>query len=342
MAHDHAHHHGDAQAYFTEQLFNIAVCAAIGGVMVMMFFNGMVTFLFGGNEVQYTRVLLGGAGLLAVVLVRAAFVWFAVGDKSAAHAPDECGHDHGDCGHDHHHHQHEHETGIKAAASTALTGLPLAPAMAVPHSHDHDHDHDHDHGHSHDHGHGHDHGWAPWRFVLLVLPVVLFFLGLPNKGISKGSDMKLTADEQAEVEKLASGKSKGGDVVPMTFLQLERAALSQDARDAYAGRMVSVTGEYFGDNPYRFTLQRYKLNCCAADAIPLKAIIALSPEAQKKYKLDPSKYQKKWVDVTGRLEFFYLRTSNEYVSTIFLDPDDKHPLSELIQEVPPPGNPYAL
>ena len=29
--------------------------------------------------------------------------------------------------------------------------------------------------HGHDHGHGdHDHDWAPWRYVLLLVPIILF------------------------------------------------------------------------------------------------------------------------------------------------------------------------
>src|SRR5438093_343377 len=147
MGHDH-HGHGD-QAYYTEQLFNIAVCGAIGAVMVLMYFNGMVRFLFGeNNREQHWRVVLGGFGLLAIVLSRAVYVWFSVGKKpAAAHVHDhgDCGHDHGDCGHDHHH-EHEH--------------------------------------HEHDHVYDHDHGWAPWRLVLLLLPVVLFLLGLPKEGFN--------------------------------------------------------------------------------------------------------------------------------------------------------------
>ena len=77
MGHDHHHDHGDASAYYTEQLFNIAVCGVLGAVMVLMYFNGMVSFLFGkNNPEQHMRVLLGGAGLLAIVLVRAGMCGF--------------------------------------------------------------------------------------------------------------------------------------------------------------------------------------------------------------------------------------------------------------------------
>src|SRR5262249_12016728 len=33
-------------------------------------------------------------------------------------------------------------------------------------------------------GHGHEHGWNPWRYIVLLLPIVLYFLGLPNAGLT--------------------------------------------------------------------------------------------------------------------------------------------------------------
>ena len=45
---------------------------------------------------------------------------------------------------------------------------------AGAHSHHHHHDHDHDHGHDH------EHHWSPLRYIPLVIPLMLFFLDLPN------------------------------------------------------------------------------------------------------------------------------------------------------------------
>jgi hypothetical protein len=344
MAHDH-HHHESANAYYVEQLFNIALCGALGGIMVLMYFNGMVRYLFGNNEAQFERVLLGGAGLLAVVLVRAVYVWFAAGARQPVplehhhHDHGEC--DHGDCGHDHHH--HEHGEGIKAAPSPALTNLPLAPAggpALAAHTHDHGHDHDHGHSHGHDHDHDHDHGWAPWRFLLLVLPVVLFFLGLPSRPVSGFSGVELDDSQTTALSNL-KGEGKGGDVQEVTFRQLEQMAMNRDAREGLKGQTIRVTGMYVGDDPARFTLQRVKVNCCAADGVPVNAVIVISPEAQKKYQLDPAKYKNKWVTVTGRLFFLYFRAKNEYLTTVVLFPDEKAPLSQLVEVVPQPANPYV-
>jgi hypothetical protein len=352
MAHDH-HHHESANAYYVEQLFNIALCGALGGIMVLMYFNGMVNYLFGNNVVQYERVLLGGLGLLAVVLVRAVYVWFAAGSKTAPdhiheHTHDHAHCDHGDCGHEHHHHHHhEHEEGIKAAPSPALTNLPLAPA-ALPalagHTHDHDHHHDHDHGHSHghDHDHDHDHGWSPWRFLLLVLPVVLFFLGLPSRPVALGGSVVLDEGAESQLKSLAGGPGKGDGVIEVTFKQLEQTAMSRDARDVLTGQTVRVTGMYVGDDTSRFTLRRVKVNCCAADAVPVNAVIAINPAAQKKnFQLEPAHYQNKWVTVTGRLYFLYNRAKNEYLTTVLLFPDESTPLSQLVEIVPQPADPYV-
>src|SRR3989442_13482056 len=44
-------------------------------------------------------------------------------------------------------------------------------------------EHSHGDGPADAQGHDHaDHGWAPWRYVLLLLPIFLFLLGFPNKG----------------------------------------------------------------------------------------------------------------------------------------------------------------
>jgi hypothetical protein len=38
----------------------------------------------------------------------------------------------------------------------------------------------------HNHDHDHDHGWAPWRYVVLLVPLMLYLLGLPSKALPLG------------------------------------------------------------------------------------------------------------------------------------------------------------
>jgi hypothetical protein len=359
MAHDHAHHHGDGNSYYMEQLFTIAVCGAIGAVMIMLYVTGRIGYLLAAS--QQMGVLLGGIGLLALALVRGIYVWFDVGEKQpAAHAHDHdldhghCDHDHGACGNDHHDHfhHHDHEHGIQPAPSPALTSLPLT-AAAIPvagHSHDdnhdhghhhhHHHDHGHHHGHDHGHDHDHDHGWAPWRFMLLLLPVILFMLGLPGKGIV-GSEVPLDAAEMKRIADMDKA-NKGDKVVPLSFIDLEKASMNLNVRDDLAGRRINVEGQYRGSDPAHFTLVRLKINCCAADAIPLNAVIMVNPPDQKRYKLDPGQYNGKWVSVTGRL-YFVPQPNGEYRTLVILEPSEDKPLSEFIQKLdrPSSGNEYA-
>jgi hypothetical protein len=321
----HAHTHEDQSTYYIEQIFTIAVCGAIGGVCLLLYIrreallNGML------KDDQHLRVLFGGIGLLLLVLIRAVSVWIAAGKMGAKaqvadhihdhdhdHDHAQCGHSHGHCDHDHEHgHDHEHE-------SLTMAG---------------DHEHFHDH-------HGHDHGWAPWRYALLILPVVLFLLGLPARGGMNVSNQSGIDDKVGAVEK--SGDK--GQNFTIGFNQLEKAARSAAVRDNIAGSTVRLTGQYKGDRSDRFTLVRFKINCCAADAIPLKAVIMIDPAKDKDGKLavDPDRFRDKWVQVTGRVEFYKQGKNNEYIPVILLEADSQSQLlSEAVLEVPPDNNPYA-
>src|SRR5439155_19693340 len=104
--------------------------------------------------------LFGGVGLAGITVVRGIALWAEVGRNRLARANKrDHGHEHGEaCDHEHgetHAHDHDHEA--------------------------HDHDHGHDHGHEHDEhahanhhrDHGHVHGFAPWRYAVLLMPLML-------------------------------------------------------------------------------------------------------------------------------------------------------------------------
>src|SRR5579885_1127017 len=140
MAHNLSH--DDRNAYYLNQLFTIFVCGALGGVAVMLWWNGTIALMLHPNF--FLGVLLGGMTLLMLVVLRAVAVWRSVDElalvSEQTHDHDHCGHEHEPC-----HHQHAHGPG---------------------------------------HAHDHEHGWAPWRYVVLLLPVVLYLLNLPNQGFS--------------------------------------------------------------------------------------------------------------------------------------------------------------
>lgn len=170
-AHAHAEHGDDRYAFYLDQLFMIGACGAIAAVTILLWQSNLLGKML--HPKFHLWVAAGGVSLLALVVIRAIAVWRSV--DTDAETPHEhgptCGHDHGldhggECGHDHgHDHGHGGECGHD-------------------HGHDHGHGHAHSHapshGHGHSHSHGHDHGAQPWRYVILLLPVFLYFLVLSN------------------------------------------------------------------------------------------------------------------------------------------------------------------
>jgi hypothetical protein len=331
MTHDHSH--DDRNAYYLEQLFTIAVCGALGGVVIMFWKNGQLWFL---TPKFHLWVLLGGITLLLLVLIRAIAVWRSV-DESVTVPLDSHDHDHEHCDHDHahcdHDHGHGHEHGVQTATQTTGIGTAVAPMTVLAHSHDHGHGHDHSHGHGHNHDHGHDHGWAPWRYVVLLLPVVLYFLNLPNRGFSADAGDSLHG---LQLSVPTNVRSTG--IAEIGFAELQQASLTPESRDYREGKTVTLTGQYAGDSPKRFTLVRYKMACCAADAVKLNAVIMLDPNSDSS--IDPDKYRNKWVEVKGRVHFFPKPNSNEYITALILYPTKEEPLSKFIEVIPPPANPF--
>ncbi|HJT77315.1 MAG TPA: hypothetical protein VJ739_08965 [Gemmataceae bacterium] len=313
MAHDH-HHHDDA-GYFTEQLCTVGISALLGLVSVVMYANGQLNWML-NRKLEWT-VLAGGITLLVLAAIRGMMIWVAAGHTRAANHDHAHGHDHGHT-HDHgehHHHDHEHAHG---------------------HHHHHDHEHEHEHTHAgHDHGHDHDHSFSAVRYIVLLLPVVLFFLGLPNEGfIINGVESLGTIGE-------AKGPVKDKGFNPeLGFLELTGAAYSPERRALYEGSTVRLKGAFQSAGSDRnFSLVRMKITCCAADAIPLPVVIMIDPKSKEH--INPASYQGKWVEVTGQVQF---RTQTRHgqqepVTVVLIRPDEDHPLKDLIALVQPDNSP---
>jgi uncharacterized membrane protein YcgQ (UPF0703/DUF1980 family) len=212
-----------------------------------------------------------------------------------------------------------------------LLGLVVVRAIAVWYTAESaGHAHEHRHGHSHDHSHG----WAPWRYVVLLLPVALFFL-MPAEGLS-GAGQQLRVEGLSGPRGDVAGK---GEDFGVTFLQLEQAALSEDLRANYEGRTVRLLGLYVPVDSERFTLLRYARGCCPADAIPVRALIVVdrsrSPET-----LDGKRLSNKWVEATGQVQFLKQRDGLSFVPALVIRPAPDRKLTRLVQVVPQPANPY--
>lgn len=321
MANEH-HHHDNATEYYIEQLIGIGISLSIAYVCIMLWWPFPI---YGGDGqiISYGRklsiilhpkfhfwVLTGSIILLGFVSVRIIALWLESGKLKSDHK-----HVHGpDCDHGH--------------------------------EHDHDHDHNHVHGpdcnHEHkdessgheDCGHDHSHGSAPVRFIVLLLPIVLFFLNVPNEVFSnvKGVDLSQFGEVGTVAEK--------GIDFNVGFLQLEMASMTQESRNHYEGKTVRLIGKYVGEEEKRFSLIRFKINCCAADAVPLNAVMMVDPNSPEK--LAWKKYANKWVQVTGRVHFLKRKDNEQYMTALVLYPDTEHKLNDdLVKVVPQDSNPYA-
>jgi hypothetical protein len=386
-------HDADNDAYYLDQLCLVGICAAFAGVCLAMYFwqTEMLALLLAPQF--HLFVLLSGVGLLALVVIRSVTLWREAGARAqvASHA-----HHHHDHEHEHHHHDHEH------CGHTH----DHAHAPGVPHDHAHHH-HDHDHGHGHDHGH--DHSWAPWRYVVLLIPIMLFLLGLPNRGltvqtahvdtthdvagwaglaalgpsplqqvaalavlqidpgatqvtirlgnqVAELSDLKpgmpvvvkrkisrnyvepaveevqagekavkaaeagptdlLTvigtvasvdlADKELKVIAKADGKEKvfdlgQGPIYQIDFKALEALAFNPVTQKEWAGRTVRVLAQLAPQGDRFFTLARYRIQCCGADAVQVSIRGRLTRGSLLEVPTHPQ--HNDWVRVTGRVEF---------------------------------------
>jgi uncharacterized membrane protein YcgQ (UPF0703/DUF1980 family) len=264
MAHAHE---GEHDHYTLDQLCTIALCGALGLVMVLLWkYDVLRLFLVPAFHI---RVLVAGIALLTLVVIRVIALAVSMRQSRSAAVNHVHNHDHEhdhDCGHDHdhHHHHHHHEHSH-------------AHGVTEPHSHDDlgEHTHAHENG---NHDHGHDHGFAPWRYVVLLLPILFFLLKIPWP-------------EKEEKEK------DDPNVTSMKLAEAEQAGLNPDA---YKDKTVRIKGILWPSNNSKVLgLARMKMSCCAADAFPDPANL----EVHFPDELNPAGLATKWVKVYGTLKY---------------------------------------
>jgi hypothetical protein len=294
---DHGHAQ-DSDTLILDQVCMIAVSGAFGAICLALYIgnaiaaegtHSMLARLLGTQF--HLFVLASGIALVVVSLVRGVALWRQTGRPAHSHP---------------HVHEHEHANHPGECAEHHSDG---------PHHH-----HDHDAA-------DHDHGWAPWRYVLLLVPIVLFLLGLPNNGPT-ASAMPVTLDMTQEtasyVGMVASVPNTPGDTLSwlaalymsegeaqeLSFKELEgyglRAHDPNFVREK-RGKAVRVRGQ-FAPNPasdHAFLLVRFRMQCCAADVIPLKVPIV----TRERLSTRPDLREFQWVRVTGVIDF--RRVGNE-------------------------------
>ncbi len=175
------HHHGESlKNYFTEQLLTLLVCGAFGFTAIQLYRENRLEGLLVSDF--YPWVLGGGIAITIMVVLRGIAVWKEAGEFQANASQQGA-----DCNQDHTHGQDCNH-------------------VRIPGQDDGESDHDHS-----DHSHNNDMSWFFARMLVLVFPVALFFLGLPNSSISAegqlkrlGSDAALGADTLTELVKDAT------------------------------------------------------------------------------------------------------------------------------------------
>jgi putative membrane protein len=150
--------------------------------------------------------------------------------------------------------------------------------------------HDAEHGHGQDaelgpeHGHAHREPRISW---LLVLPLLALILVAPP-ALGSYSAMRTGTALQAP---FGYAKLPAGDPVPLGLVDYASRAAYGHGR-SLDGRQVKITGFVALDSAGVPYLVRMALNCCAADAQPVK--IGLSG------RIPPVLRPDTWLEVTGR------------------------------------------
>ena len=284
MTHTHEHSH-DQSTYYMDQLCTIGVCGLLGIVAVLAFYQKFLAATDPPILAPYLHryVLWSGFAILGMVLFRGVSLWFSVSRRSAGQVNDH--HHDENCAHDH---DHDHDL------------------AEDEHDHDECHHHELEAGDNHGHDHGHEHGWNPLRYIVLCLPIMLFFLGLPNGGFKSVKAMEVEDSSRAIADKSGEG------VMNLQFKELESWASNDEQRQAFEGRIGRLKGQFVqGKSATTFGLVRFKMTCCAADAIPLNVAI-ISPESVADIKA------MSWVQVTGQIQFRKRKDREEYVPVLKL------------------------
>ncbi len=207
----------------------------------------------------------------------------------------------------------------------------LAGRLEVECDHDHGHDHHHKHDEHCDHehavddcGHEHSHAWTPAKYALLMLPITLYLLELPNAAFSAD-----WANRQADQSALEGPGRAVGDkgAKVLGFRELSDAAGDAGKRNYFEGHTVKLKGMFVKlGMPNEFTLMRLKMNCCAADVVPMQVRILSEDKVGDFARTD-------WVEVEGKVEFRKVAGKEKYYAVLITS-------SDKVKKTDPEATPY--
>ena len=155
--------------------------------------------------------------------------------------------------------------GSTVLALAAVRGIAVWIEAGKPFAHA---DCGHDHGPGDDHSHGS--GMVYLQVLVLAFPLLLFVWGLPNSRISAD---RLNSMLGAGAEVGDVGKIAESGTADTSFEELSAAAYDPGRRTLLEGKRSTLSGKVKKLGEKQFTLFYLKMNCCAADQVPLKATI---------------------------------------------------------------------
>jgi hypothetical protein len=224
--------------------------------------------------------------------------------------------------------------GITLLVVVMLRGIALwRQAGRVQVECDHDHTHEHRHHdehceHQHEHvaecGYDHSHAWLPVKYVFLMLPLTLYLLELPNAAFS--ADWANKQADQSVLEGPGHAVGNKGAMV-LGFRELSDAAQDESKRNYFEGHTVKLKGMFVKTGSDKeFTLMRLKMNCCAADVVPMQVRIISEDKVGDFARTD-------WVEVSGKVEFRKVAGKEKYYAVLLTS-------SDKVQKIEPDPTPY--
>lgn len=173
----------------------------------------------------------------------------------------------------------------------------------------------------------HEHGSrSPW---MLLLPVLAIFLVAPP---ALGSDSVERAGDRAALPDRPSGESRFDPLpqhgAPLLTISEFVTRVVWDDSGALHGRPVRLHGfvVHPGEKPGAVQLARMRINCCAADAAPIRVDLA-GQSAEQAARLPADT----WIEVTGTLRPGTATEANGQVPTLDV---------MAVRQIPAPASPY--
>ena len=129
---------------------------------------------------------------------------------------------------------------------------------------------------------------------------MLYLLNMPNAGFSNDYLKRQLRGGQFADASVVQLERKGSGVMDLGFRELSTWAQNERTRREYQGMVGKLRGQFYPTGTERvFTLVRFKIVCCATDAVPAQVMMVLANEKQSLAGIKDFA----WVEVEGQIQF---------------------------------------